>query len=245
MANDTSSLMSRKRGGSNNKHNKKKSANKNTQNNKHHADGTEFLEAAMDDTMVADELNQLSLEEREIAMAELHGVADIPAEEAPDRLEVLLKNILEEIAKLPKSNKERRAWDRAVFLRPSLLHDKEFLTMFLRADRYDPASTARRLCKHFHYKLELFGEERLVRPITMDDLNEDDIDVFRSGFFQILPKTDTVGRSVACCILRLAKYKHWTNLVSFGRTLIIIFSGVLFVFGHVVSYCPPLAFTLP
>ena len=48
--------------------------------------------------------------------------------------------------------------------------------MFLRAERFDAPKAAIRLVNHFEGKLVLFGEDKLVKRITLDDLEEEDIE---------------------------------------------------------------------
>jgi len=170
----------------------------------------------------ANELNELSLQEREQqVMEELHGVAGIPPEESPERLEAALTEMVEELNKVPQL--KRRVWDRAVWLRPQLLKDRKFLPTHVSESRsiqtggcgtkdlqvfslqtravgrgaacaadnlggyvrrrYKPADAARKICKYFHYKLELWGEEPLVRPITLEDMSEDRHDGSNSVVF--------------------------------------------------------------
>ena len=51
---------------------------------------------------------------------------------------------------------------------------------------------------HFHHKLDLFGFDCLVRPISIHDLRDDDIEAFSAGAMQILPIKDKAGRTVCC-----------------------------------------------
>jgi hypothetical protein len=86
-----------------------------------------------------------------------------------------------EIAYLPR--RRRPALERAIFLKPSIETDVTFKLMFLRADYYDASKAARRLAKYFEDKLHLFGEDKLVKKITLDDLSEEDMEVFQTCFF--------------------------------------------------------------
>lgn len=61
------------------------------------------------------------------------------------------------------------------------VRNKEFLLMFLRCEMFDATKAAVRLANFFTYKLDLFGAEKLPRPIYKDDLNEDDRKVLASG----------------------------------------------------------------
>lgn len=113
---------------------------------------------------------------------------------------------------LPKQR--RKAFERAVFLRPSLENDDNMLLMFLRADRYDATSAAKRLLLHFEHKLELFGDAKLPKKITLDDLDEDDMHAMETCFFLGRPEKDQSGRVVVFIDLQqLRLVAHGKNLV--------------------------------
>ena len=86
---------------------------------------------------------------------------------------------------LPKG--DRRALDRALFFKPTIKNDYEFKMMFLRVDNFDPANAAKRIARHFEEKMLLFGESRLTKKITLDDLSPDDINQLGSVGYGILP----------------------------------------------------------
>ena len=68
--------------------------------------------------------------------------------------------------------------------------------MFLRGERFEADKAAHRLVKHFEYKKNLFGESKLTRPITYDDLNDNDRASLNAGFVQFLGEKDILGRTV-------------------------------------------------
>lgn len=173
-------------------------------------------EVVVDDTLLAKELNELDFEERTKVFEEVHGVVRDhanPERDDPQFVEQKLLEMRQQLQSMPKAH--RRAWDKAVFYRPKLATDKSFHIMFLRADRYDAALAAKRCAKYFTHKLELFGEEKLVQDITLQDLNEDDMECARNGSFCILPLRDTAGRSVWFVSLGRFRYKHWKNHVRY------------------------------
>ena len=47
--------------------------------------------------------------------------------------------------------------------------------MFLHADCYAPKDAAKQMVHFFELKKSLFGAEKLVKVITLDDLDKDDI----------------------------------------------------------------------
>jgi hypothetical protein len=83
--------------------------------------------------------------------------------------------------------------NRAFFLRPSLENDNKFKLMFLRADLYDTPKAANRMAKYFDLKCELFGEDKLVKPITVKDLSEEDLYFVRCGFQVCISTKDPSG----------------------------------------------------
>ena len=102
-------------------------------------------------------------------------------------------------------------------LNPSYVTDKDFRLMFLRCEHFIPKAAAKRMVGHFTIKRKLFGcpdiqpsddatktdsntsnddVHVLARPLVMSDLNDDDIALMESGFFQISPRPDAAGRGV-------------------------------------------------
>lgn len=139
------------------------------------------------------ELNGLSQEEREQVYEEVHGIADV-VDETPELTSRSLHQMGEEISIIPKALK--KAWERALFLRPSLATDEKLHLMFLRSERFDPKKAAAKLCRHFEHKMELFGDSKLVRRITLDDLDENAKARFYTGTIQFLVNSDRSGRGI-------------------------------------------------
>lgn len=162
---------------------------------------------------LAEEFQNLSVQEREKVMDEIHGVVmdEIPETEAI--LQSGLHEMREELENL--SRERRKLFDRALFLRPSLESDETLYATFLRGERYDAKKAASQLCRYFEQKGQLFPEEKLPCRITMEDLEEDDVTCIRAGLFHILPQKDRSGRTVAIfCLNRFDCMKHWKNFVS-------------------------------
>ena len=68
--------------------------------------------------------------------------------------------------------------------------------MFLRTDLYDGQKAAKRMMKHFEDKQYLFGENKLAKSITLDDLSEEDLRIYSTGWCLELPHKDQVGRPI-------------------------------------------------
>mmetsp|Transcript_41548 Transcript_41548/g.100034 ORF Transcript_41548/g.100034 Transcript_41548/m.100034 type:complete len:384 (-) Transcript_41548:352-1503(-) len=118
-------------------------------------------------------------------------------EESPETIQQAFRDLMEQIEKIPDSQKT--AWTLAMNTYPAYVLDPNFLLRFLRAERFDPLLTAQRLVLHFNIKQELFGNEKLGREITVQDIqqDEDDWDCMQRGFMQVLSKRDGSGRQVA------------------------------------------------
>ena len=156
--------------------------------------------------LVATELNQLSLEERERVQEEIHGVASLVAEDK----QLVSRRLIQlniEIGYIRK----RSAYERALFLSPGLVLDEDFRLMFLRADNFDPRKAAQRMVNFFEFKLDLFGAEKLCKQITLEDLSEDDIAALYSGACQVLQEKDRTGRKIICSCAKYRNHKSPLN----------------------------------
>lgn len=147
-------------------------------------------------TLIASELSKMTLEDREKVLEEVHGVVENNQED-PDEIQILFEKVQEELKRI----RYKQAYEKAAFLSNTYVTDPEFVLHFLRADNYKPRKAAVRLVEHFKHKLELFGEDALVREIMYDDLTEDEKAILRTGFVQVLPDTDRAGRYVFVCNL--------------------------------------------
>eukprot|EP00339_Tiarina_fusa_P005404 CAMPEP_0117052190 /NCGR_PEP_ID=MMETSP0472-20121206/36081_1 /TAXON_ID=693140 ORGANISM="Tiarina fusus, Strain LIS" /NCGR_SAMPLE_ID=MMETSP0472 /ASSEMBLY_ACC=CAM_ASM_000603 /LENGTH=513 /DNA_ID=CAMNT_0004766733 /DNA_START=115 /DNA_END=1653 /DNA_ORIENTATION=+ len=163
------------------------------------------------DADLAKQMNELSVQEREKVLEEIHGVADA-AEESPEFLQSCIQALDAAIAKIPKA--KRKALDKAFFLRPQYQqndnnHHNKFKLMFLRADYYDPQKAAKRMAKFFDWKLKIFGEAGFVKDIALeDDLGEDDVieTAVLSGCSLQLPHRDQTGRPIT--MFDISKFDH-------------------------------------
>ncbi len=141
------------------------------------------------DELVARQMAELSMAEREKVLFDIHGVSD----EVPET-DVDLK--LNELDFHLQHVSSRQALDMAIKLCPAYVSDREFRLSFLRADLLDPQKAAQRFARHFQAKLDLFGLECLVKDITQDDLDTDTLHALYSGLSQYLPLRDRAGRLV-------------------------------------------------
>jgi hypothetical protein len=90
--------------------------------------------------ILAKEMSQLSMTERDYRLQEVHGVAD-KINEDPVFVQERLGTLKACVTNIPHKN----AYDRAIYLSPEYVHDERFLLMFLRSENFDPLPAAERL----------------------------------------------------------------------------------------------------
>lgn len=175
--------------------------------------GSHFIDM---NAVMAEELRSISGPEREQAYEELHGVFTGPDssafEETSELIETSLSLLSIEIDRIPA--RQRRAYNRAIFLKPSIVSDRCFLLMFLRAERFHVCAAALRICRFFTEKLRLFGDSKLVSTLTLSDLSDDDITSLFNGAGHLIPQKDRTGRLIFFADYFFLDYKDWTNVVS-------------------------------
>jgi hypothetical protein len=169
------------------------------------------------DLLSAKEMNELSLDEREHVYEDIHGIPRV-VEEEPGFIAQKLEALEEELAKIPK----KPAYDRALFLSPRYVKRHSFRLMFLRAENFHTEKAALRVVKYFERKLELFGEEKLVKAIDQDDLNEDDQAVLSSGVMHFLRSKDRSGRPVLIYIQKMRLEQAYIHKVGRIYSLYIV-----------------------
>jgi hypothetical protein len=145
--------------------------------------------------ILAQELNHLSLKEREKLIYDIHGVLELPKEE-PDFVANCLQELDKEVDAY--SPNDKNAYEQAQTQDYNYVSCERFRLKFLRAENFNPRLAAQRLIKFFASKLHLFGPHYLTRDIGLDDLAEDDKKCIEAGLLQLLPLRDRAGRAVIC-----------------------------------------------
>jgi hypothetical protein len=153
------------------------------------------------DSVIAKQMSRLSVQDREKAYMDVHGVSD-QVEETPEMVERGLVQLESEILLL----KDRAAYDLAESMDPNYTRNRDFRLAFLRTELFDSQQAALRLMRHFQTKLDLFGRDRLVMDITQDDLEKDDMVTLYSGYCQSLSATDRAGRIIGLVVPRPGEY---------------------------------------
>lgn len=170
--------------------------------------------AADAESLLVQELTKLTVEERNQALEDLHGVSGAVPHEDPEMLRGKLLDLDHELKKLLDcSNGKGKAYRLAKSMDPSFVESVEFRKSFLRADFYDTTAAAKRLSTYLKYKLDLFGPDKLVKEITLKDLSDDDMESLECGALQVLNETDQSGRAILVIFNHRRKYKEVDNMV--------------------------------
>lgn len=109
------------------------------------------------DVQLAEELNGLSMQQRDQALHEIHGIS-APLDETPElvsRKRIELDAILRKLA----SKKTSSAYRLAVAINPEYASSESLQLMFLRSEEFDANKAAKKMVKFFEAKLELFGSD--------------------------------------------------------------------------------------
>jgi hypothetical protein len=162
------------------------------------------------DALLAKELNQLSVEEREQVYEEIHGVVQLK-EETEDFLDEQLEALDRELREISS----KPAYELAERSNKAYVLDRKFRLMFLRAEQFNAPKAASRLVRFMEEKLELFGKDLLARPVYYSDLDADDQECLKSGWLQCLPFRDRAGRPIVGDFASLSTrcYKRIENMV--------------------------------
>jgi hypothetical protein len=140
------------------------------------------------DSLLANELNSMSLKERGALYEQIHGVEAI-VDETPDFCDEKLLIMDQALLDIPN----KPAYDRAS---QDYVTGRNFRLSFLRANSFEPKKAAMRLAKFMELNLEYFGPETLSRPVYLSDLDEKALKFLKAGPFQVLPERDRSGRAI-------------------------------------------------
>ena len=147
------------------------------------------------DKLLATELEQLCIQERENILEEIHGVQSLAVPENPELLNKALRLLRVEIEKISM----KKAYDLAVSKGYDyVLYDVPFRLKFLRATLFDEKKAAYLLVRHLDLLVKYFDRAALQRPLSVDlDLaGPEESKCLRVGNVQVLPSRDRAGRRV-------------------------------------------------
>lgn len=192
------------------------------------------------DRMLAEELNGLSLDDRERVMEEVHGIFDRSTIQH-DGLEDALRAMGNELddyyfgsgstaAKITDDS-DNNAFDDTSTSSPikysaylearaknsSLVVDRNFRLAFLLSAGNNPKEAALKLMKYLDFIRDLYEtSDVLFRPVFLEDLNSSAKQQLVMGSYQILPDRDSSGRRIFCYLrdvsFKLASYREMQQL---------------------------------
>lgn len=168
----------------------------------------DFPNPAETSALLAKEMNDLSIEEREKVLEDVHGVARV-VDEPPEFVSSRLLLLEQELAKLPMHS----CYNLAQSLDKQYIESDKLRLLFLRATSFEPYPAACRMESFLEQKLELFGREKLTRTIAYDDLDPDDVETLEHGMFQQLGERDHAGRKIIAMFPKLKVAKAHNNAV--------------------------------
>jgi hypothetical protein len=146
-------------------------------------------------SLLALDLNNMSLNEREKVFEDLHGVSDL-VDESPELVASCLDELELGIAKI----RRRDAYVAAASKDSSYTSSRTLRLKFLRAENFDSNRAAARIVGFFETKLEIFGLDPLARDLLLSDLDEDDHKCLQSGLMTLVPAKDVAGRGIVTWI---------------------------------------------
>lgn len=160
------------------------------------------------DALIAQEMTRMSLKEREKALHDVHGIGEVNDEDP-----AFIRSCLFELEEHLVTIKHDTSYALAEVLSRKYVHDKKLRMMFLRADEYETKQAAERMIRFFELKNKLFGVNKLVKDITLDDLGVDDMETLQSGCVQVSTSRDAAGRPIVVLLPKLRRFKQAENAV--------------------------------
>ena len=149
-----------------------------------------FNELKQTEDLLASELNKLSVHERTEALDDVHCVAE-GLKETPEMIEKSLYEF-ETAVQRSRSSIYDLAWNQ----NRAFVEDHTFRLKFLRANMHDANKSVRQMMRFLEQKAMYFGDEKVAREITLDDLDEEDMEVLLSGLWHLQEERDHSGRAI-------------------------------------------------
>jgi len=167
---------------------------------------------------LAAELYKLSVQERAKAMDDIHCLGE-ELKETPEMVEKLLEEF-DQIVRQVKTP----FYEMAVIQNREYVEDPSFRLRFLRCNMHNVHLSVRQMMDYLKYKATYFGEDKVAREITLDDFNDEDMELLMAGLYHIQKETDRSGRVVVylmtdvfarCKIENLIHVAHyvWNNIL--------------------------------
>mmetsp|Transcript_59764 Transcript_59764/g.146717 ORF Transcript_59764/g.146717 Transcript_59764/m.146717 type:complete len:524 (+) Transcript_59764:390-1961(+) len=155
------------------------------------------LDVSQVDHMLAEQMMTLSFNDRNEINEEVHGVRCLTPDETP----YLVQRSLEELSAEIDKTTSKPAFDYARdVLQSPYIYDEGLRLRCLRSELFNPTKGARRFVGFLDLLWDYYGDDGLMRPIKMSDLNKEETDQLKTGEYQILPFRDRSGRRVLATI---------------------------------------------
>ncbi|OEU23355.1 hypothetical protein FRACYDRAFT_233528 [Fragilariopsis cylindrus CCMP1102] len=161
------------------------------------------------DELLSKELMELSFNDRNNINEEIHGVQCLaPSEDLEDGGDPLfvhnsLLKLQIELNTIPNTSELKIGYQKSQELllknktsTTSFVNTTEFRLKFLRCELYDVKKAAIRLCNYLNLVQELFGDYALERSIKLSDFSKHEIQILRTGYYQLWPFRDRAGRRI-------------------------------------------------
>jgi len=148
------------------------------------------------DDLLSKELLQLSLNDRNAIVEEVHGVLTLAPDETPQFLEEALLRLSKELDNIPNHSPSKAAYLKSQKLPQTYVNSNDFRLRFLRCDLFNAKMAATRMLVFLDLASDLFGADLLQRPVRITDLSRDGEKLCRDGYVQVLPYRDGAGRPI-------------------------------------------------
>lgn len=161
--------------------------------------------------VLLNEFANLSLDEHERLLFDIHGISSMNTGEDEIFIQKKLATLDDRLSKIHCSKKV--AYELARLLNRNYVESPEFRIMFLRSKQFNVKAAADTIISHFEIKRKIFGDgDILAREVLQADVleeHETGTPKLKDGVVQILPERDCAGRSVIC--VNLIYYEHYAR----------------------------------
>mmetsp|Transcript_15531 Transcript_15531/g.38694 ORF Transcript_15531/g.38694 Transcript_15531/m.38694 type:complete len:667 (+) Transcript_15531:84-2084(+) len=178
------------------------------------------------DQLTSAELKSLSADQREQLLEELHGISSPYREETPELIDESLRQMEYELQYvIPGTHPTKaHAYLLARSLNSHFVMRTDVRLKFLRCVFFDVPKATIRFLKYLDVVLDYYGVAGLMRPISLDDLDDEELALMKQGEVQLLPERDhPLGRRVGVtfgvkpknarysnrCRMKVAMYMIW------------------------------------
>ena len=153
---------------------------------------------------ITKQLDNLTMKETEAAQLALHGVAR-PIPESPEQTSRALAEFQHHLDHVLEHHQYHggqdgfetyRIYNVAKSQNISFVEDRKFRIMFLRSTLWDTKTAATNFLWFFKHKSEIWGEDKLTKKISLEDLSPTDQETLQNGHIQLFPVRDAAGRSI-------------------------------------------------